>query len=58
MLLLYFSTGRQIFYTGHPNIQGDPTGTKACAPAADLLDLDGNMHCFMLPEHTAVHVFF
>ena len=27
----------------------DPAGTKTCVTAADLIDLDGNMHCFMLP---------
>ena len=24
-------------------------GTKVCVTAADLIDLDGNIHCFMLP---------
>ena len=49
-------------------------GTKACVKAADLIDLDGNMHWFKLPlssvfsvqdssacsvyEHTAAHILF
>ena len=25
------------------------TGTKPCVTAADLIESDGNLHCFMLP---------
>ena len=48
-MFLHFSTGRQIFYTGLSNILQDPTGTKACVTAADLIESDGKMHGFMWP---------
>ena len=49
MLLLHFSTGRQIFYVSGLIFYGICTGTKARVTAADLIDLDGNMNCFMWP---------
>ena len=49
MLLLHFSTGRQIFYIDGVIFHAFSTGTKACVTAAGLIDLDENLHCFMLP---------
>ena len=46
---MHFSTWRQIFYAGGLIFYGDSTGTKACVTAADLIDSDENMHCFMRP---------
>ena len=48
--ILHFSAGSQIFYAGGLIFYRDPTGTKACVTAADLIVLDGNIHCFMLPS--------
>ena len=45
MLLLHFSTGRQILYVCGFNILQDPLGTKACVIAVDLIDSDGNIYC-------------
>ena len=53
--MLHFSIGRQIFDVGGQIFCAYSTGTKsssstkACVTAADLIDLDGNLHCFMLP---------
>ena len=46
---MHFSTGRQIFYIGDLIFYGDYTGTKAFVTAADLIEGDGNLHCFMPP---------
>ena len=48
-LILHFSTGRQICYVGGLILSRDSTGTKAWVIAADLIDSDGNLHCFVLP---------
>ena len=48
-LVSHFPTGRQIFYVGGSNMLHDSAGTKAYITAADLIDSDGNMHCFMHP---------
>ena len=47
MLILYFSTGWQIFYVGDGLIFYWDSTTKACVTAADPIDSDGNMHSFM-----------
>ena len=41
--------GRQISYRGGLISYIFPTGTKACVTAADLIDLDENLHCFTRP---------
>ena len=46
-VVVEFSTRRQIFYVGGLIFYRDPMGTKACITAADLIDSDGNLHCFM-----------
>ena len=51
MFLLHFPTGRQI---SHPDglifyALAFSRGTKACVTAADLIDLDEILHCFMRP---------
>ena len=38
----------QIFYLRGLIFYGDSMGTKACVTAADLIDSDGDLHCFML----------
>ena len=50
-LILHFSTGRQIlvFYIGGLIFYRDTKGTKACVTAADLIESDVNMHCFLHP---------
>ena len=48
-LLWHFPTWRQISYGWGSNILQDPTGTNAGFTGADLIDLDGNNHCFMRP---------
>ena len=42
VLLLHFSTGRQIFYSGGLIFYVFSTGKKACVTAADLIDSDEN----------------
>ena len=53
MFLLHFSTGRQfqveIFYVVGLIFYSFSTGTKACVAAADLIDSNENLHCFMWP---------
>ena len=50
-LLLRFAAGlrRQISYTGGLIFYVFSMGTKACVTAADLIDSDESLHCFMLP---------
>ena len=49
LYVIAFSTGRQIFYVGGLIFSRDAEETRACVTASDLIDLDGNMHCFTLP---------
>ena len=45
MLILRFSTGRQIFCIGGLKIYTFSMGTKTFATSADLIDLDKDLDC-------------
>ena len=47
ILILHFSTGRQIFCIGGLIFYTFSMGTKTCVTSADLIDLDKDLHCIM-----------
>ena len=47
--IIFFVTGSQIFYIGGLIFYAFSKGTKACVTAADLMDLDENLHCITRP---------